>query len=102
MTYIIGSRIKRVRDKRGITQKELADKIGVKAAVISNWETGKNRPNVDLLPAICKALSVSADELLDIKVTDNEEISEETAEIMEKFKKAEEKKKKLVREILEL
>lgn len=45
MRYSIGERIKNKREACGLTQKQLARLIDVNEAVVSNWETGKNRPN---------------------------------------------------------
>ena len=40
MSYVTGKTIKELREKRALTQKELADKIGVSDKTISKWETG--------------------------------------------------------------
>lgn len=48
----------------GLTQKQLAEKLGVDPANITNWKTGKNIPSVETLYALCKLLNVSADYLL--------------------------------------
>ena len=71
MNYEIGSRIRKYREANNITQKELAQKIGVSSSRVSNWEQGLYRPDVDLLSDICTALNVSPSELLDIHL-DNE------------------------------
>ena len=64
MKYEIGSRIRYFRELRGMNQKELAEKIGVSNSRVSNWEQGINRPDADILVLLCRALGVSADELL--------------------------------------
>jgi len=56
---IVCDRIKYYRAKRGIEQKALADQLGVTGNSISNWENGRSRPDVNLLPAIAKALGIS-------------------------------------------
>ena len=72
MKYEIGIRIRKYRDLRGLSQKELADLIGVSNSRVSNWEQGINRPNADIISDLCKALDVSPSELLDIQIsTDN-------------------------------
>ena len=48
----------------GLTQKQLAEQLGVDPANITNWKTGKNIPSVETLYALCKLLNVSADYLL--------------------------------------
>ena len=69
MKYEIGSRIKKFRLERGLTQKQLAESIGVSGSCVSNWEQGLNRPDADILAALCRALNVSPSELLDVKLT---------------------------------
>ncbi len=68
MKYDMGKRIRQFRELRQLNQKELGDCIGVSNSRISNWEQGINRPDADYLVLLCKALEVSADELLDISV----------------------------------
>jgi DNA-binding XRE family transcriptional regulator len=43
----------------GMEQKTLANLIGVTANSISNWENGRSRPDVNLLPGICEALNIT-------------------------------------------
>lgn len=66
--YEIGRRIKSARESRGYSQKEFAQLIGAKNTTVSNWEKGLTRPDADTLASICRALDVSADELLDIVI----------------------------------
>lgn len=61
-----GLRLKNLRLDRGFTQQSLADKIGVSAITIRNWEHDKKKPNMDAIINIAEALRVSADILLDI------------------------------------
>ena len=71
MKYEIGARIRKYREIRGFSQKELAQKIGVSNSRVSNWEQGINRPDADILAEICKALSVSPSELLDVRLSED-------------------------------
>lgn len=77
MKYEIGDRIRFFRKKRGFNQKELASRIGVSNSRLSNWEQGANRPDADILAALCHALDVSADELLDINISSRKITAEE-------------------------
>ena len=72
MSYQIGLRIRKFREANNMTQKQLADKIGVTGSRVSNWEQGIHRPDVDILANICTALNVSPSELLDIHININE------------------------------
>ena len=67
--YEIGSRIRKYREARGLSQKQLAARLGVSNSRVSNWEQGVNRPDADILAAICTALEVSPSQLLDVRVT---------------------------------
>lgn len=60
---IVGQRIRLYREKKGMEQKALAEKIGVIANAVSNWENGRSRPDLALLPKICTVLNVTLDEL---------------------------------------
>ena len=63
ITKYIARRIKYYRDQKGLTQKELGEKVGIKHNTISSYENGTNKPNQDTLFAIAKALDVSIDDL---------------------------------------
>ena len=64
---VICERIRYFRELAGIEQKELGKKIGISPNTISNWETGRSRPDINLIPAICGALQVSLSELFGIE-----------------------------------
>ena len=63
-TYITGATIKNLREKKGITQAQLADILGVSSKAVSKWETAKGFPDISLIEPLSKALSVSVMELL--------------------------------------
>ena len=52
-------RIKYWRGRARMEQKELATRVGVTANAVSNWENGRARPDVALLPLICEALNIT-------------------------------------------
>lgn len=56
---VICDRIQHYRNLMGMEQKTLANLIGVTANSISNWENGRSRPDVNLLPGICEALNIT-------------------------------------------
>ena len=51
------------RKERGLTRKALAEKIGVSASAVNNWEIGQNSIDMDTLHTLCKVLNV---EMMDI------------------------------------
>ncbi len=59
----IGTNIKVARKKKGITQTELAEKVGVTQTMINFIEKGIRMPSVNVLIAISKELDVSVDSL---------------------------------------
>lgn len=83
LRYEIGKRIRRFRQQRGLSQKALAAQIGVSCGRVSNWEQGLNRPDADILAAICDALQVSADELLDVRLAKDDLNDEERQLILQ-------------------
>lgn len=64
----IAGNIIRLRHERKVTQKELADFIGVTKASVSKWESGKSIPDVLLLPQIAAFFDVTVDELMGYQV----------------------------------
>jgi transcriptional regulator with XRE-family HTH domain len=60
----IGRRLARIRKEQGYTQVELAQKIGIIQALVSDYERDKLRLNAEMLARFARALNVSADEIL--------------------------------------
>lgn len=58
MKNVIGENIKRVREKKGMTQKELAEKCNLATITIRQYESGKREPKTRTLNKIAKALDV--------------------------------------------
>lgn len=85
MKYEIGSRIRKYREKKGISQKELAQMLGIKNNRVSNWEQGLNRPDADILTKLCYVLDVSPSELLGVQLTDNE-LSEQERKVVAAYR----------------
>ena len=56
---MICDRIRHYREELGMEQKALATMVGVTANAVSNWERGRARPDVNLLPDICEALQIT-------------------------------------------
>ncbi|OGQ83964.1 MAG: hypothetical protein A2289_17670 [Deltaproteobacteria bacterium RIFOXYA12_FULL_58_15] len=68
----LGQRLARLRKARGLTQTDLAEKVGVSQPNISEYERDTFRPNSDTLLIIAQVLNVSADELLGHRVSAKE------------------------------
>ena len=68
----ISAVIRRLRERKGITQAELADKIGVTDKAVSKWETAKGLPDIALIEPLAAALGVSVTELLSGEAVENQ------------------------------
>ena len=64
MNETIGNRISKHRREKGLTQEELAEKLGVSSQAVSKWENDQSCPDISLLPQLCKIFGISTDELL--------------------------------------
>ena len=74
-TYVTGNTIKQLRENRGLTQAELAEKIGVSSKTVSKWETAKGLPDITLLQPLAQALGISVIELMNGEQITNKNIS---------------------------
>lgn len=60
----VGKNIKNARNRREMTQEELADRVHVTRQAVSNWETGKTRPDIDMLMLMAEAMETDTSELI--------------------------------------
>ncbi len=74
-TYVTGITIKTLREKKGVTQTELAGILGVSSKAVSKWETAKGLPDISLIEPLANALSVSVMELITGDTVINKNIS---------------------------
>ena len=61
----IGQFIKKIREENKLTQKELADRLGVTYQAVSKWENGKNVPDISIIKEMSKMFNIDIDEILD-------------------------------------
>jgi transcriptional regulator with XRE-family HTH domain len=71
MTF--GQRLRQIRENKGITQKELAEKLNVTFQTISKWENSVTEPDISTIKEIAKLLNCSIEQLFN----DSEEIKED-------------------------
>ena len=77
----IGSFIAELRKEKNMTQRILAEKLGVTDRAISKWENGRGLPDVSLMKPLCEILDINVTELLNgerVKETDTSDKTEET------------------------
>jgi len=60
----IGKFILELRKEKNMTQKELADNIGVTDRAVSKWENGRGMPDVSLMKSLCEELGITINELI--------------------------------------
>ncbi len=60
----IGNFIKSIRLENNLTQKELADRLGVTYQAVSKWENGKNVPDIGIMKQISEEFNINIDEIL--------------------------------------
>ena len=63
-TYVTAASVRRLREAKGMTQAELAEKLGITAKAVSRWETAKGLPDISLLKPLSEVLGVSVAELM--------------------------------------
>lgn len=60
----LAKNICRYRKEKGLTQEELAKKLGLTFQAISKWETAQTLPDITLLPKLSRILEISIDKLM--------------------------------------
>lgn len=87
MKKTLGTMIAKLRKQQGMTQLELAEKMGVTDKAVSKWERDLSCPDIGSLPNLAEVLGVSVDELMQIKKQADAPVSK-VAEILEIAPKA--------------
>ena len=63
----LGAKIAALRKECGMTQLELADKMGITDKAVSKWERDLSCPDVNTIPKLAELFGVSVDELMQVK-----------------------------------
>ncbi len=74
-----GNLISQIRKEKGLTQMQLAQKLGVSNATISKWETAKGFPDISLIEPLADTLDISVSEIL---MGERFEKNDETEELL--------------------
>jgi transcriptional regulator with XRE-family HTH domain len=99
----VAKNIKRIREKKGMSQKELITAVGLGAPMYSRIETGKAEPSLTTLEKIAKALNVKLSDFFD-NDTNLEDINSYDSDLVDKIKMIEilnEEEKKTVFSIVD-
>lgn len=87
MKKTLGTMIAELRKQHGMTQLELAEKMGVTDKAVSKWERDLSCPDINSLPTLAEILGVSVEDLMQIKKA-AEEPKSKVSEILELAPKA--------------
>ena len=101
----IQANISKYRKKSGLSQAELAQKIGVKNSTVSSWERGANAPDIETLFSICKLFNVTVADMFGCDTVDyNDKLTVHGFEkdLVISYRKADEVDKTIVRRTLKL
>lgn len=80
---MLSQKLKEYRNKNGLTQQDLAERLFVSRSAVAKWEQGKGIPNKDTLKSLCQMFECTKDELLN---------EDEAVEIIENVEKSSKKK----------
>lgn len=72
---MISDKIKALREKKGLSQTEVAQKLNIQQGSYSNYERGKRTPDIEALKRIANFYNVSADYLIDNDIKNESEIT---------------------------
>lgn len=78
----IGKFIARLRKDNGLTQKQLAEMMGVSDRAVSKWERGLSLPDASLMIPLCDKLGIKVNELLIGEMINNKENEKKTNELL--------------------
>ena len=87
MKKTLGTRIAELRKQQGMTQLELAEKMGVTDKAVSKWERDLSCPDIHSLPTLAEVLGVGVEDLMQTKKRAKTSVSK-AAEILELIPKA--------------
>ena len=72
MPVFFGEKIRQGRKAAGLTQRQLADRLGVSNTSVSNWEKNLSRPDADLIQALCVCLNLQPNDFYGAQSTPSE------------------------------
>ena len=92
----IGKFIFNCRKEKGLTQEQLAEKLGVTSKSISRWENGNTMPDYSLLKVLCNELDINVNELLSGEKIKGNDYMNKSEENLIKLRKQIDKRKKVL------
>lgn len=96
----LGERLLAYRNRVGLSQEKLAEKIGVTRQTVSKWETNQSTPDFDKIVPLCEILGITTEELIkgekELKNSELEEIKQENDRTKREYMQKRNKKKAIV------
>lgn len=86
MSVLIGLNIKKIRQVQNITQKELADFLGVANTTVSSWEIGRTEPDMDTVKRISAYLNCGLVDIVGSTEQNTFYLTEEEKELIRRFR----------------
>ena len=83
---VVCRQVRYYRELRGLEQKELAKRLGITGNAVCNWENGRGRPDINLIPSLCEVLSISLYDLFRVDDPSSRYTSEEK-ELISSFRR---------------
>lgn len=84
---ILGRRIRTIRNKLKLDQKQFAERLDVTVSALSNWECGRNKPKEMFLEKIAELGNTTADIMLDREVVDYKQLYEQQKQRADELEK---------------
>ena len=88
MKKTLGMMIASLRKENGMTQFELAEKMGVTDKAVSKWERDISCPDVNTIPKLAEVFGISVDELMQIKAESQDESKKDITPMIQLILKA--------------
>lgn len=92
-----GLNLKSLRKAAGLTQLEVAKRLGLTDMAVSRWENNHTEPNMEYCSKLCAILGCTLD---DLTGHESQPLSEDEWEIINQFRRASDETKEIVRTIL--
>ena len=92
----LGEKIKQLRKRAGMTQSELASKLGVSSSAVGMYEQDRREPDNKVLSKLCDIFGCTADYLLGRSVLPTSEISEEEARLLQAYRRCDDRARDMV------
>lgn len=96
--YVLQDTLNRFLELKGMTGKELAERIGASEGAVSNWRNGKNSINIEFIPGICKSLDITPSEFFNYDSSFY--LSREEHELLQSYRDLGDGGKRIIEDVL--